>query len=101
MNHTILIITAFLASIIMPVKLNQPTIVYPTLALKARLEGNVVVVFKVLPDGTTTDHKISKNSNPIFATPALEYSKELKFENKSGDTLLYHQPFVFKLYGNK
>ena len=101
MKQSILVITALLASIVTPIKLNDPLIKYPDLARQARIEGNITVVFKVLPDGTTVDHKVVQHTSPVFINTALEYSKELIFENKSGDTLLYRQPFVFKLYSNK
>ena len=70
--------------------------VYPPLAKRNRIAGQIIVSFVLNEDGTTTSHKIVKDVSGGLGAEALRLVKLLKFKGP-GYSLNTSVPINFKL----
>jgi TonB family protein len=61
---------------------------YPAIARAARLEGTVVVDAIIRQDGTVSDVKVLKSSNPMFEPECIQAVKQWRFTPGSQDVIL-------------
>jgi protein TonB len=61
---------------------------YPPIAQAARLEGTVVIDAIILKDGSVSDVKVLKSSNPMFEQSCIEAVKQWRFTPGSQDVIL-------------
>lgn len=61
---------------------------YPPIAQAARLEGTVVIDAIILKDGSVSDVKVLKSSNPMFEQACIEAVKQWRFTPGSQDVIL-------------
>ncbi|MDJ0909244.1 MAG: TonB family protein [Woeseiaceae bacterium] len=54
--------------------------VYPIRAQEQGLEGNVLVQFDVMPDGTVTNVIVLESSHSVFERPAIEAAERFRFK---------------------
>jgi len=80
-----------------PKLVSQPSMRYPTQALRRGTEGVVVVSFTIQPDGTTANARVtSANPRGIFDREALRLVEGLRFQ-PSGRPFQTQQQIDFKL----
>ena len=80
-----------------PRLISQPSMRYPTQALRRGTEGVVVVAFTIQPDGTTANSRVtSANPRGIFDREALRMVEGLRFQ-PSGRPFQTQQQIDFKL----
>jgi periplasmic protein TonB len=70
--------------------------VYPPLAKRNRIAGQIIVSFVINADGTTSSHKIVKDASGGLGAEALRLVKLLKFKGP-GYSLNTSLPINFKL----
>jgi protein TonB len=61
---------------------------YPPIAQAARLEGTVVIDAIILKEGSVSDVKVLKSSNPMFEQACIEAVKQWRFTPGSQDVIL-------------
>ena len=61
---------------------------YPAIARAARVEGTVVVDAIIRKDGTVSDVKVLKSSNPMFEPECIQAVKQWRFTPGSQDVIL-------------
>jgi protein TonB len=61
---------------------------YPPIAQAARLEGAVVIDAIILKDGSVSDVKVLKSSNPMFEQACIEAVKQWRFTPGPQDVIL-------------
>jgi TonB family protein len=61
---------------------------YPPVARAARMEGTVVVDAIIQNDGTVTDVKIVRSSNPVFVEPTIRAVRQWRFTPFDYDVVL-------------
>jgi periplasmic protein TonB len=61
---------------------------YPPIAQAARLEGTVVIDAIILKDGSVSDVKVLKSSNPMFEQACIQAVKQWRFTPGSQDVIL-------------
>ena len=61
---------------------------YPPIARAARVEGTVVVDAIIRQDGTVSDGKVLKSSNPMFEPECIQAVKQWRFTPGSQDVIL-------------
>jgi protein TonB len=61
---------------------------YPPIAQAARLEGTVVIDAIILKDGSVSEVKVLKSSNPMFEQACIEAVKQWRFTPGSQDVIL-------------
>jgi protein TonB len=61
---------------------------YPPIARAARMEGTVVVDAIIRADGTVSDVKVLKSSNPMFEPECIQAVKQWRFTPGSQDVIL-------------
>ena len=61
----------------------QPS--YPARAQARELEGYAVVEFTVLPDGTTTGHRIVESSHTVFEVPSIRAAERFRYKPRVVD----------------
>jgi protein TonB len=61
---------------------------YPPIARAARVEGTVVVDAIIRKDGTVSDVKVLKSSNPMFEPECIQAVKQWRFTPGSQDVIL-------------
>jgi protein TonB len=61
---------------------------YPPIARAARMEGTVVVDAVIRTDGTVSDVKVLKSSNPMFEPECIQAVKQWRFTPGSQDVIL-------------
>jgi TonB family protein len=61
---------------------------YPPIARAARMEGSVIVDAVIQKDGTVTDVKIIRSTNPLFDEPTLQAVRQWRFTPFEYDVVL-------------
>jgi len=66
---------------------SSPPLRYPPMARKQGIESDVVVLFSVLPDGTTSDIAVVRSEGEEFDRTAVEFVRHDRFRPATKDGL--------------